>query len=128
MPEIRFTQEDLNERKPLTPGWRTLEVMQVSEGPGKKDPSSTTYPMVLIVRSPEADAGTRLRVYFNEKIIGRIIDYLKCFVPGGNLDPSKTYRLEDTVGYHVDGYCLYNIETGFNEIKDWRPATAKKGA
>lgn len=128
MPEIRFTQEDLNERKPLSPAWRLFRVVSITEGPGKTDPNSIVYPCVFVVESPEADKGTRVRFWFTEKVIGRIIDYLKCFVPNGELDPSRGYKLEETVDHYVEGYSLYDVKQGYNTIQDFRPAKAAHGA
>jgi hypothetical protein len=127
MPEVRFTQEDLLERKQLSPGWRTLKVKSIEEGPGKNDPTSIVYSCVFVVDAG-AEQGVPIRHWFSEKAMGRIVDYLKAFMPKGELEVGKTYELNNTIGFQVDGYCLYDPKQGYNTIQDWRPAPKKQGA
>lgn len=121
MPEIKFTQEDLLERTQLSPGWRTLVVKGIDEGPGKNDPSSIVYASTFVIEGGPEN-GVPIRHWFSEKAMGRIVDYLKCFVPNGRLEPGKVYELNQTIGLKVEGYCQYDIAQGWNTIKDWRPA------
>ena len=125
MPEIRFTEEDLLERTQLTPGWRVLLVKSTDEGPGKNDPSSITYPCVFVVDEGK-EKGVPIRHWFSEKAMGRIVDYIKCFIPNGKLEAGKTYELSQTVGLKVEGYCMYDLDQGWNTIKDWRPVQKGK--
>jgi hypothetical protein len=55
--------------------------------------------------------------------MGRLADFIRCFT-GGNVDAGKKYKLEDTVGRSVMGYAEYDVATGFNVIKDFKPAGA----
>ena len=122
MPEIKFTQEDLLERATLSPGWRTLVVKSVEEGPGKNDPTSTVYPCVFVIECQCPENGMPIRHWFSEKAMGRMVDYLKCFVPNGKLEAGKIYNLDQTIGKRVQGYCQYDPAQGYNIIKDWKPA------
>lgn len=124
MPIVRFTKENLLERKQLQPGWRVLEVKSIEEGPGKNDPSSIVYACKLTI-SDGPEAGVPINHWFSEKAQGRIVDFVKCFVPG-EVEEGKDYELAQTVGKKVGGYCKYNMSQGFNVIEDWRPATAGK--
>lgn len=127
MPEIKFTQENLLERTQLGPGWRTLVCKSVEEGPGVKDPSSITYTCMFVVDAgPET--GVPIRFWFSDKAMGRMVDYIKCFIPGGKVEVGKVYDLAQTIGLKVDGYCQYDIGQGYNVIKDWRPAAKKEAA
>jgi hypothetical protein len=119
MPEIQFTKENLLERRQLKAGWRKLKVKSVSEGPGKSDPDSTVFPVTFIVEEGE-DLGTPVNHWFTEKQMGRLAEFVQCFV-GGQVDITKKYRLEDTIGRVVSGYVEYDIKTGFNTIKDFKP-------
>ena len=125
MPEIRFTQEDLLERTQVNPGWKVLVVKSIDEGPGKNDPSSIVYPCVFVVDGGPEN-GVPIKHWFSEKAQGRIVNYLKCFVPGGKLEAGKSYELSQTVGLKVEGYCKYDPEQGYNRIEDFRPH--QKGA
>jgi hypothetical protein len=121
MPEIKFSQEDLLERTALNAGWRVLVCKSIEEGPGKNDPTSIVYPCVFVVDEGK-EIGVPIRHWFSEKAPGRIVDYIKCFVPGGKLEAGKVYELNQTVGLRVEGYCLYDQKQGYNTIQDWRPA------
>lgn len=125
MPEIKFTQEDLLERTQLSPGWRVLVPKSIDEGPGKTDPSSIVYPCKFVVDEGK-EKGVPINHWFSEKAQGRIVDYIKCFVPGGKLEAGKVYELSQTIGLKVEGYCQYDPGQGYNVIKDWRPVS--KGA
>lgn len=125
MPEVSFTKENLLERKQLKAGWRVLKVKSVDEKAGKNDPESIVWPVVFIIDAPAEDAGVPVNHWFTEKQMGRLAEFIKCFT-NGVVDPSKKYRLEDTVGRNVRGYCEYDIQSGFNVIKDFQPATQSK--
>ena len=124
MPEITFTKEDLLSRKQLKAGWRKMKVKSTSEAKGKSDPDSITYPCVLVVEEGE-DAGVPVNHWFTEKQLGRLAEFLKCFIPNGEVVAGKTYKLEDTVGRPVMGYVEYDIKSGFNTIKDFKPVAQK---
>lgn len=120
MPNVSFTKENLLERKQLKAGWRTLRVKSVEEDTGKNDPDSITYPTMFIVVGGEDD-GVPVKHWFTEKQMGRIAEFIKCFV-SGHVEEGKNYALESTVGKMVDGYVEYDIKTGFNSIKDFKPS------
>jgi hypothetical protein len=119
MPAVSFTKENLLERKQLKAGWRKLKVKSISEGPGKSDPDSTVYPVVLVIDDGE-DLGTPVNHWFTEKQMGRLSEFVACFT-GGVVDPNKEYSLDSIVGRHIMGYCEFDIKTGFNVIKDFKP-------
>lgn len=129
MPKVRFTKENLLERKQLKAGWRILKVKSIDEKPGVADPESTTYPTQFVVQEGE-DAGVPINVWFSEKSMGRLSEFLQCFT-GGSVDVDKDYEMSSIVGRLVQGYCEYEIKTGFNVIRDFRPhaqAAGQKGA
>jgi hypothetical protein len=121
MPEVSFTQENLLERKQLSAGWRKLKVKSVTEKPGTSDPESITWPTVFVV-DEGSDLGVPVNHWFTEKQMGRLAEFIKCFIPNGAVEPGKKYTLDSTVGRHVMGYVEYDIKTGFNSIKDFKPA------
>ena len=120
MPEVQFTKENLLERKQLKAGWRKLKVKSVSEGPGKNDPDSIVWPVVFIVDDGE-EIGTPVNHWFTEKQMGRLAEFISCFTSGKEVDVNKKYKLEDVVGRMVSGYVEYDIKSGFNTIKDFKP-------
>jgi hypothetical protein len=125
MPKIRFTKENLLERKQLKAGWRKLKVKEISDDtPGKNDPDSITWPATFIVDGGDDD-GVPIKHWFTEKQMGRLSEYIQCFT-AGSVDLNKDYELKDTVGRSVMGYCEYDIKQGFNTIRDFKPV--QKGA
>ena len=125
MPEVSFTKEDLLQRKQLKAGWRKLKVKSVTEAPGKNDPDSITWPTVFVIEEGE-DAGVPIQHWFTEKQMGRLSEFVLCFT-GGQVDPGKKYSLDSLVGRSVLGYAEYDIKTGFNTIKDFKPVNSSKG-
>jgi len=74
------------------------------------------------------DLGVPVNHWFTEKQMGRLAEFIKCFT-GGQVNTEKAYKLEETVGRHVLGYVEYDIKSGFNTIKDFKPVQqAAKGA
>ena len=126
MPEVSFTKENLLERKQLKAGWRKLKVKSIDEKPGVNDPESITWPTIFVVDDGE-DFGVPVNHWFTEKQMGRLSEFVKCFT-GGEVSEGKSYKLESLVGRHVLGYVEYDIKTGFNSIKDFRPVTVAKSA
>ena len=120
MPKIRFSEEDLLERNQLSAGWRKLKVKSVSEGVGKKDPTSTVWECVFVVSDGSKDNGTPIRHWFSEKAMGRVVDFIKAFT-GGKAEKDKEYELDDTVGREVMGYCKYDVDQKWNTIEDFKP-------
>jgi hypothetical protein len=127
MPQIKFSQENLLERKQLTAGWRKLRVKSIEEGPGKKDPTSTVWECMFIVNDNTPDNGVPIRHWFSEKAMGRAVDFIKCFT-GGKVDVDKVYELSECINRDVMGHCHYDIDQKFNVIEDWRPVQVAQGA
>lgn len=122
MPNVTFTKENLLERKNLSFEWRKLKVKSVSEKPGTKDPESTTWPTVFVVEGGK-DHGVPINHWFTEKQMGRLAEFMKCFMKG-DPEPGKSYEISDTVGREIMGYCGFDTDTGFNVIKDFKPVAA----
>ena len=125
MPEMSFSEENLLERKQLKAGWRVLKVKSTSEATGKKDPESTTWPTIFVIDEGE-DLGVPVTHWFTEKQMGRLAEFIKCFIPNGKVEANKSYKLDDTVGRRVKGYVEYDIKSGFNVIKDFQPMPASR--
>jgi hypothetical protein len=121
MPSVSFTKENLLERKQLKAGWRKLKVKSIKEGPGKSDPDSIVWATVFVVDEGD-DLGVPVQHWFTEKQMGRLAEFIKCFIPNGVIQEGKDYPLDETIGRHVLGYVEYDIQTNFNTIKDFRPA------
>ena len=119
MPKVSFTKENLLETNQLEAGWRILDVKSISNWKkGVNDPTSLTIEALFVVAEGNG-AGTPVKHWFSEKQMGRLSNYVKCFV--AKLEPGKELDLGETVGRKVQGYCEYDIKSGFNTIKDFRP-------
>ncbi len=115
---VQFTKEDLLNRNQLEAGWYQLKIKEVLSGPGKSDPTSTTYTIKLVVANGP-QAGTPLMTYLSEKAMGLAVDFVRAVV--GKIEPGQSYDLESLVGRDVMGYVTYNLDRKWNEVKDWKP-------
>lgn len=120
MPQVTFSKEDLLERKQLSAGWRKLKVKELEEAKGKSDPSSTTWPTVFVIEEGP-DAGVPIRHWFTEKQMGRLSEFVACLLPSGQVEPGKTFELSQAVGRSVMGYCVFDMQSKFNTIQDFKP-------
>jgi hypothetical protein len=121
MPEVRFTKQDLQERTPLSPGWRVVICKSIDEGPGKNDPTSTVYPCVFEIAGDGPESGIPIRHWFSEKTPGRIADYIRCFLDENEkLEPGVGYKLEKTINKKVEAFCRFDPKQGYNGIEDFR--------
>jgi hypothetical protein len=119
MPKITFTQENLLERNQLEAGWYKFLVKEITEGPGKSDPTSTVYTTDFVVADGPAK-NTPVKHWFTEKQMGRIVDFLKCFLGGKSAEAGREYDLSDTKGRHVMGYVKYDTERAQNVIEAFK--------
>lgn len=123
MPNISFSPEDLASTNKLEAGWYKLLVKSIEEGPGKKDPTSTTYSCEFVVVEPVKVKDTPIPHWFSDKMMVKAVIFIKCFVK--SIEAGKQYPLESTVGKHVMGYCQWDMENTRNIILDFKPvATA----
>ena len=118
MPGISFTAEDIASGNKLDAAWYKLLVKSIVPGPGKKDPSSTTYTCEFVV-DQDLGKGTPIRFWFSDKMPKVIIEYLQSgFV--AKIEPGKDYPIEATVGKHVMGYCNWDMEQKANVIQSFK--------
>lgn len=118
MPEISFTQEDIVSTAELSAGWYPLAAKSIMEGPGKKDPSSTTWTCEFeVIDGPSK--GAKVTTWFSSKMMKNAIRYLRAH--GVVPEAGKTYPLEATVDRPIMGYIVYDLENQSNVIKDFKP-------
>lgn len=118
MPAIVFSKSDLLESKQLSAGWRNLIVKEVSYAPGKSDPTSNVYKIVVAVEDGP-DAGVPINFWLTEKQPARIATFIGCFIEG-EPQPGKSYQVEDTKGMSFAGYCSYDVGMRWNTVTDYR--------
>lgn len=126
MPTITIGREDVLRGKTLEPGWYPVTVKATSEEVSKGG-DSTNYLVDLVVDAPEAIAGTPLRVYFNEKAIGRAIPFVNAC--GASIDENTvksdnpvSIDLEKTVGKKIMAYVNNDTYEGrtVNRVEDFK--------
>lgn len=118
MPGITFSQEDVVSTAEIKAGWYPMTAKSVIVGPGKKDPTSTTWTCEFEVSDGELK-GVKIMTWFSTKMIKQAIRYMRCFV--ADLKGNQEYPIEDTVGRPVQGYIVWDIENLNNTIKDFKP-------
>lgn len=118
MPEVTFSPEQLLANTELSAGWYPMSLKDISEGPGTKDPSSTTWTCEFeVIDGPSK--GTLIATWFSSKMMVNLINYVKCFVP--KLEAGKAYPLDQTKGKPVMGYVVFDLERNANVIKSFKP-------
>ncbi len=119
MPGISFSQEDIISAAELPATWYKMKAQSIVEGPGKSDPSSTTWTCKFVV-TDGAFAGRVIDYWFSSKMMKNAIRYLRCF--GVTAKPGETYAIEDTVEKPVEGYLVWDVNQLTMVIKDFKPA------
>lgn len=123
MPGVSFSPEDLASTNKLDAAWYKLNIKSIEEGPGKSDPSSTTYTCEFVVGEGKFK-DTPIKHWFSDKMMVKVVIYIKCFVK--TVEAGKQYPLEATVGKTVMAYCQWDMERTSNVILDFKPVEAPK--
>lgn len=120
MPEIKFafTEQDLKAVADLPAGWYNLDIKTVVGGPGKNDPSSTTWTVSTTIDDGPFQ-GREIRTFLSTKMPQMSYRYLKAF--GVDPKPNVEIPLEDTQGRKVEAYIIMDPTTNFPNVKDFRP-------
>ena len=118
MPEVSFTQEDIVSSQAMEAGWYPVTLKDISEGPGKKDPSSTTWTSEFEVIDG-AYKGVVILYSFSSKMMKNVIQYVACFV--GKPEPGKSYPLEATKGKPIMAYVKFDMDFNKNAIAAFKP-------
>src|SRR6266436_5839396 len=117
MPGITFTKEDLSASNKLDAGWYKLNIIDIVEGPGGKDPSSTTWTCKFVVVDGPKE-GTPITHWFSSKMQDRAAVFIRCFTK--DPVPGKVYPIEETKGKQVLGYCTWDLANNRNTIMDFK--------
>ena len=122
MPRVSFTQEDLKQRKQLSPSWYRVVLKVVNEETAKDGMSTNWVCKFVITEANDPSAvGTPVRHWFNEKAMGRVIDFVRCFI-NGEVEEGQGYELSDCIDRPVLAFIKYDPERKFNTIEDFRKA------
>lgn len=118
MPGITFSEQDLKAVADLPAGWYNLNIKTITSGPGKNDPSSTTWTAVTDIADGPF-AGREIRTFFSTKMPQMSYRYLKAF----GVEPKANVELpiEDTVGRQIQAYIVMDPTTNFPNVKDFKP-------
>lgn len=121
MPGVTFTKENMLERERLEPGWYLLDVLSFEEKMSKGGDSTNWIGSFKVAEGPKA--GTPIRLYFNEKAMGRITDYMLAHGAKEHDMVGKQVAdiLAKTVGRKIKGYCRFDSEFKWNTIDDFQP-------
>lgn len=134
MPGVKFTKEDVMSSKRIPPAWYKLLVKEFTEAKSKDGLSTNFVGQFAIDEGPLTS--TPIRLYFNEQMMGRVMDFVRCFTKTqSDEELSKATEghdvidvLQQTVGRHVDGFARYDPERKWNTIDDFRARPAAQNA
>lgn len=126
MPGITFTPDQIAASAKLDAQWYDCDIVDVTSGPGTKDPTSTTWRIELRVASGPAK-GTPVTHFINNASNGALkmtkaFSYIYCFVD--KLEPGKEYPIESTKGKKIAAYIQYDMERNDNTVLDFKKMTA----
>ena len=117
LPGITFTEQDMKEVGDLQAGWYNLNVKSMTEGPGKNDPSATSWATVFVIKDGPFE-GREVRNTFSTNFKSMVYKFLKCFT---EVKAGTTIPIEDTIGRDVQGYIVMDPTSGYPNIKDFKP-------
>ena len=115
MPDVIFSEDDLNSVIELPSAWYTLLVKDIAEGPGKADPTSTVWKVTMEVNSGRFKGAPVVNI-FSEKFMGPFVKYMQTF---GKVEKGVKIPYDKTIGKEVQGFVI-NGQFG-NQVKDWKP-------
>lgn len=121
MPGVTFTKENMLERERLEPNWYDLDVLGFEEKTSKGGDSVNFIGSFKVASGPKA--GTPIRLYFNEKAMGRIVDYMQAHgaKEADMVGKAVLDVLQRTVGRKIKGFCKFDPEFKWNTIEDFQP-------
>lgn len=118
MPDVTFSQSDiLQATTKLEATWYLASLKKCEAGPGKKDPSSTTWSCEFEITEGNFK-GLPISFWFSDKMPKTIISFVSCFV--AKVEAGKSYPLESAIGKPVKIFARYNMEQKNNEILDFQ--------
>src|SRR5229473_2526454 len=108
MSDLNFSisKEDMLRSKVLKPGVYVLLIKNITQGPGKNDPQSTTTTIDMEVESgPDPDGiGVPLRYWLSEKAAGLGRDFLEKVYNQKMSDDGVSMSLRTAIGRKVKAY------------------------
>jgi len=117
------SREDILRGKQGAPGWYTLLVKNVSQGPGKNDPQSNTVTIKMVIEDgPDKNVfGAPVTHYLSEKAPGMAVPFLEA-VTGRRLpENGATPDVEKSVGRKVKAYLKWDLEFKSWKCQDFMP-------
>ena len=117
MPKITFSKEDVMQRNQLQPKWYKVVLREVTEELSSKG-DSTNWVCKFVVTDGD-QSGTPVRHWFNEKAMGRVLDFVQCFL-NTQVSTDKEYEISEIIDRPVLAYIHFDAERKFNVIDDFK--------
>lgn len=121
------SKEDLLRGRQGKPGWYTLHIENVSEGPGKNDPQSNTITIDLkIVSGPDASViGAPVKHYLSEKAPGMAVPFIEGVTGKAIPESGATPDIEKCKGRDVKAMLEYDLKYKTWKCMDFAPVSGK---
>jgi hypothetical protein len=119
------SKEDILRGKQGAPGWYLLDIKNVTQGPGKNDPSSNTVTIEMnIADGPDKSViGAPVKHYLSEKAPGMAVPFIEA-VTGKKLpEGGATPDVEKAVGRKIKAYLKWDLQFKSWKCEDFMPAT-----
>jgi hypothetical protein len=124
---FEISREDLLRGRQGKPGWYTLHVVDVSEGPGRNDPESNTVTIEMkIVAGPDASViGAPVKHYLSEKAPGMGVPFLEAVTGKAIPESGAKLDVEQSKGRDVKAMLEWDTKYKSWKCQDFAPVNGK---
>jgi hypothetical protein len=122
-----ISKEDLLRGRSGKPGWYTLHINDISEGPGKNDPQSMTITIDMkITAGPDPSViGAPVRHYLSEKAPGMAVTFIEAATGRQIPESGFTGDLERVKGRDVKAMLEFDVKFKTWKASDFAPVAGK---
>lgn len=123
-----ISKEDMMRSKLVSPGWYLCNIKNITSGPGKNDPQSTTITIELIIKDgvDKSAIGVPLTYWVSEKAAGLAVAFVEAATGKKLPDDGINFNFENCQGRDIKVYVKNDKWNNrmTNKCEDFAPATA----
>lgn len=122
-----ISKEDILRGRQGKPGWYTLTIVSVTEGPGKNDPQSNTVTIKMVIKAgPDLTIiGAPVNHYLSEKAPGLAVPFLEAVTGKAIPEGGATPDVEKSVGRDVKANMEWDLKYKTWKCVDFQPVSGK---
>jgi hypothetical protein len=122
-----ISKEDILRGRQGKPGWYTLTIVSVTEGPGKNDPQSNTVTIKMTIKAgPDLTIiGAPVSHYLSEKAPGLAVPFLEAVTGKAIPEGGATPDVEKSVGRDVKANLEWDLKYKTWKCMDFQSVSGK---